>query len=199
MAPALSLSDLTLTCPALEKPELVNTISAVHLILDSVSSNLLEAFIPTLFDWHIVQVITFRKCVIPKLFSEVFPGGKPYYVRQLVQLIDIPHTEDIYSLYDVICALAPMHLQLRHCEVTDKLLIDLATAKCAEIHTVQLHDCSGFSSAGVRAFVSTRREQHRKDPQGNDALQLMEVYGMGPLLASDDAAFFRGEEDGEYR
>lgn len=151
---------------------------------------------PTIFHMQDVQILSFRRCSrIP--YSHNFPhrhGSNLSHSLQLLQLIDIPYTEDKNSIFDAISSLTPEHVRLLRCEtVTDQLLSDLATSGSSRMQTLELHYCNGFSSSGIRTSVHARQDVYRKDPE-NNVFKALEVYGTGPLLSVDDAAFFLAEE-----
>ena len=59
--------------------------------------------------------------------------------------------------------------------------------------TLELHYCGGFTTNGILTFTHARRDlYHLWD--GINAMVELEVYGMGPLLSTDDITSFLAEE-----
>lgn len=192
----LSLSDLNLTDVASAQPSSDILIEVGHLVFDSVSIEFLEEFLPAIFYNQNVQILSFQRCVIPDVSLSLDGFGDLTETLQLLQLVDIPI--DPHSLYNAIYGLTPEHVRFLRCgTVTDKLLKNLSTFGYSRIKTLELQDCSGFSSNGVREFVCARRDLYRQDSVGDDMFEAIEVHGTGPLLSVDDAKFFLAEGSGK--
>ncbi|KJA15652.1 hypothetical protein HYPSUDRAFT_48183 [Hypholoma sublateritium FD-334 SS-4] len=148
----LSLSNLNFTGVASAQPSSDILLEVGHLVFDSVSVEFLNEFMPAIFHNQSVQILSFQRCVIPdiRLFLDGFENLTE--TLQLLQLVDIPI--DRHSLYNPIYGITPEHVRFLRCgNVTDKLLRNLASFEFVRIKTLELHDCSGFTSNGDRKFV----------------------------------------------
>ena len=192
----LLLSDLTLTCPVSSKPSLYNTIAAGNLVFDSVSSEFLQEFVPGIRHHRSVQILSFRRCTLPHNYVPHHTGPAFMPNVQLLQLIDIPCAANEDSILTTIENFPPKHVRFLHCDnVSDTVLKTLAESLevCSRMKTLELHYCGGFTTNGILTFSQARRDlYHLWD--GINAMVELEVYGMGPLLSTDDITSFLAEE-----
>lgn len=196
----LTLSDLTLgytpTDP-ISRSDSDSQFLAAHVFLDSVSSQFLSVFLPRMMENPNIVVISLRNTSVP-FINRLNTSTAFRPIVPLLQLIDIHSGVQDDGLYNSVATFDAEHVHFLRCEgVTDNFLSRLSGASNTEIANAQaleLHDCSGFTSRGLRAFIVERQRMHSEDPTEYKKLQAVDVHGSGPLLSVGDAAWFLDAE-----
>ncbi|KJA13586.1 hypothetical protein HYPSUDRAFT_72967 [Hypholoma sublateritium FD-334 SS-4] len=164
---------------------------------DNVSPDFLSAFLSSVnLNIDNLYLLEFSRCSIP-IIAEPITVGSAY---SILMLEDIPfqtpsslspgnshHISD-NSLYNAIELFAFTHLFLTDCKgVGDDFFEwlcgedDYLPAK--DLNALRIKNCPGFTSGALRRFIEAR-------DMLESPLIAVEVFGKGPLMSRDDAAWF---------
>ncbi|KJA20402.1 hypothetical protein HYPSUDRAFT_56109 [Hypholoma sublateritium FD-334 SS-4] len=177
------------------------------LTFDAVTADFITAFLGphVIFPGGSVTAIAFSRCVIPRLRDDLNLNWSTGPLT--LQLVDIPLSASVAgntSLYNALEVLNADDILLAGCAGTTDALLRWfggeagAAPYSPALAWLEVRDCLGFTSAGIRALVEDRRARNASGERVDDecvaSLASVCVSGQSPGVDAADLAYFAADD-----